>query len=207
MIFQLADSSTRQRHDIVVNIGTYCNAMIINSRRGVSYSFDWRPALACKTDSPFSDKQERLVPHARSNVVELSADIVSAYVANNNVTPADLTSLIASVHTALSKLGGEPEAPAAAPVVPAVPIRKSVTPEAIFCLEDGKPFKAMKRHLSNAYGMTPQQYRAKWGLPADYPMVAPAYAEARSALAKSIGLGRKATVSTVKSKRAAKAKA
>ncbi len=131
------------------------------------------------------------------HLVELSADIVSAYVANNSVSQADLAALIASVHSSLTKLGAEPEAPAAAVLVPAVAIRKSVTPDAIICLEDGKPFKSLKRHLSSKFRLTPEQYRAKWGLPADYPMVAPAYAEARSALAKSIGLGRKAPPAVV----------
>ena len=127
------------------------------------------------------------------NLVELAADIVSAFVANNNVTTSDLPGVIASVYASLTKLGGEPEAPPAAPLVPAVPIRKSVTPDAIICLEDGKSFKSLKRHLSSKYGLTAEQYRAKWGLPADYPMVAPAYAEARSALAKSMGLGQQRT--------------
>lgn len=141
------------------------------------------------------------------NMVELSADIVSAYVANNNVTTSDLPALIANVYAALTKLGEPPEAPPAAQLVPAVPIRKSVTPDAIICLEDGKSFKSLKRHLSSKYGLTPEQYRTKWGLPADYPMVAPAYAEARSALAKSMGLGRKAAIKPVKAKRATKTKA
>lgn len=141
------------------------------------------------------------------NMVELSADIVSAYVANNNVTPSDLPALIANVYAALTKLGEQPEAPSAAPLVPSVSIRKSVTPDAIICLEDGKSFKSLKRHLSSKYGLTPEQYRAKWGLPTDYPMVAPAYAEARSALAKSMGLGRKAAVAPVKGKRTAKTRA
>ena len=143
-------------------------------------------------------------------LVSLAADIVSAYVANNNVPRSDLADLIASVHASLAKLGGEPEAPAAAPLVPAVSIRKSVTPEAIICLEDGKSFKSLKRHLSSKYDLTPEQYRTKWGLPADYPMVAPAYAEARSALAKSMGLGRKAAApaaAAAKTKRVARAKA
>jgi predicted transcriptional regulator len=148
-------------------------------------------------------------------LLDLTASIVSAYVANNNVPAGELTALIASTHAALSKLGGEPEAPAAAPLVPAVSIRKSVTPEAIICLEDGKSFKSLKRHLGNKYGLTPEQYRTKWGLPADYPMVAPAYSEARSVLAKAAGLGRKAVVAPppavelakpAKAKRAAKAK-
>lgn len=140
------------------------------------------------------------------NMVELSADIVSAYVANNNVTTSDLPTLIANVYEAMTRLGAQPEAPPAVPLVPAVSIRKSVTPDAIICLEDGKAFKSLKRHLSSKYGLTPEQYRTKWGLPSDYPMVAPAYAEARSALAKSMGLGRKAVVKPVKAKRAAKTK-
>ncbi len=143
---------------------------------------------------------------SNENLVELSADIVSAYVANNSVTPADLVVLLASVHASLVKLGSKPEAPAPAALVPAVSIRKSVTPDAIICLEDGKSFKSLKRHLNTSYGMTPAEYRTKWGLPADYPMVAPAYAEARSALAKSMGLGRKAAVAPVKAKRAGQAK-
>lgn len=140
------------------------------------------------------------------NMVKLSADIVSAYVANNVVMKADLPALIADVFAALTNLGREPEAPPVAPLVPAVPIRKSVTPEAIICLEDGKSFKSLKRHLRSSFDMTPEQYRAKWGLPSDYPMVAPAYAEARSALAKSMGLGRKAAAAPAKAKRAARTK-
>jgi predicted transcriptional regulator len=146
-----------------------------------------------------------------AELLDLTTSIVSAYVAHNNLPAGELTALIASTHAALAKLGGEPEAPAAAPLVPAVPIRKSVTPDAIICLEDGKAFKSLKRHLSK-FGLTPDQYRAKWGLPSDYPMVAPNYAEARSALAKAIGLGRKpAPVAPAapapKAKRAARAKA
>jgi predicted transcriptional regulator len=125
-------------------------------------------------------------------LVELAADVVSAYVANNSIATSELGPLIASTYAALSQLGAEVAAPIAAPQTPAVSIRKSVTPDAIICLEDGKPFKSLKRHLSSKYNMTPEQYRTKWGLPVDYPMVAPAYAEARSALAKAMGLGRKA---------------
>lgn len=113
--------------------------------------------------------------------------------------------MIASVHGARLRLGGEAEAQAAAPLVPPVSIRKSVTPDAIICLEDGKSFKSLS-YLNSKYDLTPEQYRAKWGLPVDYPMVAPAYAEAHSALAKSMGLGRKAAVAPAKAKRAAKAK-
>lgn len=127
----------------------------------------------------------------KNEIVGLSAMIVAAYVAHNNVTRADLPGLIESTHAALDGLGAEPAAPAAVPLVPAVSIRKSVTPDAIICLEDGKAFKSLKRHLRTSFNLTPEEYRTKWGLPADYPMVAPAYAEARSALAKSLGLGRK----------------
>ncbi len=127
-----------------------------------------------------------------SELLELTTSIVSAYVSNNNVQPSDLVDLIASTYAALAKLDAGPAPAPAAALVPAVPIRKSVTPDAIICLEDGKKFKSLKRHLNTSYGLTPEKYRVKWGLPVDYPMVAPAYAEARSALAKSMGLGRKA---------------
>lgn len=123
----------------------------------------------------------------------LSTMVVAAYVRHNSVPQADLTGLIEKTHAALLGLGQEPQA-AAAPIekpVPAIPIKKSVTPDAIYSLEDGKPFKSLKRHLRTAYNMSPDEYRAKWGLPADYPMVAPNYAEARSQMAKSLGLGRK----------------
>jgi predicted transcriptional regulator len=123
------------------------------------------------------------------DAVERTAEIVAAYVSNNTVAASDLGNLIRDVHMALSGLGNPVAAPE--PLVPAVPVKKSVTNDYIVCLEDGKKFKTLKRHLAIHYGLTPQQYREKWGLPADYPMVAPAYAEARSQLAKSIGLGQK----------------
>jgi predicted transcriptional regulator len=126
---------------------------------------------------------------ATSNYIELAADIVSAYVSNNSVPSGELPSLISDVHSALLKVGGGAvEAPAEAPK-PAVPVKKSVTPDYIICLEDGKKFKSLKRHLRTQYNMTPEQYREKWGLPVDYPMVAPNYAKARSELAKEMGLG------------------
>lgn len=128
-------------------------------------------------------------------LIALTASIVSAYVTRNNLPTADLPRLIASTHVALASLAASPAPVASEPLVPAVPIRKSVTPDAIICLEDGRAFKSLKRHLSASYGLTPDQYRAKWNLPADYPMVAPNYAEARSALAKSMGLGRKGVAS------------
>lgn len=128
-------------------------------------------------------------------LANLTAMVVSAYVAHNNLPASELSDLIASTHEALGNLGAEAQVPVSAPV-PAVAIRKSITPDAIICLEDGLAFKTLKRHLSTKYGMTPEQYRAKWGLPSDYPMVAPGYAEKRSALAKTMGLGRKAAGSS-----------
>jgi predicted transcriptional regulator len=126
---------------------------------------------------------------ASTNYIELAADIVSAYVSNNSVPAGDLPALIGEVHVALSKIGnGAAETPAEAPK-PAVSIKKSVTPDYIICLEDGKKFKSLKRHLRTQYNMTPEQYREKWGLAPDYPMVAPNYAKARSDLAKEMGLG------------------
>jgi predicted transcriptional regulator len=124
------------------------------------------------------------------NYIDLAADIVSAYVSNNSVPLAELPALIGSVHAALSQVTSPaPVAKAEQPPTPAIPVKKSVTPDYIICLEDGKKFKSLKRHLRTRYDMTPDQYRARWGLPADYPMVAPNYAAARSELAKSMGLG------------------
>jgi predicted transcriptional regulator len=120
--------------------------------------------------------------------VSLSADIVSAYVSRNSVTPSSLPALIESIHEAVAKLDAVQAVPEAEALVPAVPIRRSITPGFLICLDDGKRLKTLKRHLSNL-GMTPDQYRAKWNLPKDYPMTAPDYAAKRSALAKSIGLG------------------
>ena len=121
--------------------------------------------------------------------IEITADIVSAYVSNNSVSSADLPGLIAMVHTALQgAVTGVVEAPKVE-LKPAVPIKKSITPDYIVCLEDGKQFKSLKRHLNTRYDMSPDAYRAKWGLPSDYPMVAPNYAAARSNLAKQMGLG------------------
>ncbi len=124
-----------------------------------------------------------------TNNIELAADIVSAYVSNNSVPAADLPNLINEVYSALMRVGsGVPVAPAEAPK-PAIPVKKSVTNDYIVCLEDGKKFKSLKRHLRTQYGLSPEEYREKWGLPADYPMVAPNYAAARSSLAKQMGLG------------------
>ncbi|WP_027059458.1 MucR family transcriptional regulator [Mesorhizobium loti] len=128
---------------------------------------------------------------ARIDLLELTAHIVSAYVEKNRLPVSGLADLIASVATSIEGLG-KPTVPVAAPLVPAVNPKKSVTPDFIICLEDGKKFKSLKRHLGVHFNLTPDAYRAKWGLPADYPMVAPNYAASRSLLAKSIGLGRKA---------------
>ncbi len=126
------------------------------------------------------------------NFIELAADIVSAYVSNNSVPATDLPSLIGEIHSALLRVGGSPAPAPAQPEAakaPAVPVKKSVTNDYIICLEDGKRFKSLKRHLRTQYNLTPEQYREKWSLPPDYPMVAPAYAKARSNLAKQMGLG------------------
>jgi len=124
------------------------------------------------------------------NMVELAASIVSAYIANNSLPMSELTSLITSVHAVVAKLSGSPPAPhSSEPLRPAVPIKKSITEEYLVCLEDGRKFKSLKRHLRTRYHQTPEQYRAKWGLPPDYPMVAPGYAQTRSQMAKDMGLG------------------
>jgi predicted transcriptional regulator len=126
------------------------------------------------------------------NYIELTADIVSAYLANNTVSSADIPSLISDIHLALVKVSAGQDIPVVSePAKPAVPVKKSITSDYIICLEDGKKFKSLKRHLRTAYNMSPEQYREKWGLPQDYPMVAPNYAEARSQLAKQMGLGQK----------------
>lgn len=122
-------------------------------------------------------------------LITLTSDIVAAHVTNNNVSVDDVPSLIQNVYGALAGLGVAPQKEERPE--PAVSIRSSVKPDYIVCLEDGKKFKMLKRHLMTAYGMTPADYRARWGLPADYPMVAPDYAEKRRMLAKKIGLGRK----------------
>src|SRR3954467_11518133 len=124
-----------------------------------------------------------------SNYIELAADIVSAFVSHNSVPAADLPALIGNVHAALNTLAtGSAQQAVEEPKAPAVAIKKSVQPDYIVCLDDGKRFKSLKRHLRTTYNMTPEQYRAKWGLPASYPMVAPNYAATRSELAKSLGL-------------------
>jgi predicted transcriptional regulator len=123
------------------------------------------------------------------NFIELTAEIVSAYVSNNPVPAADMPGLINQVHAALLRVSGGHADAQPEPLKPAVSVKKSITPDYIVCLEDGKKFKSLKRHLRTQYNMTPEQYREKWTLPPDYPMVAPNYAAARSQLAKQMGLG------------------
>jgi predicted transcriptional regulator len=124
--------------------------------------------------------------------IELAAEIAAAFVSNNSVRPADLPALIGDIHGALQRFSSGEAAPAEPEkLTPAVPIKKSIAPDYIICLEDGRKFKSLKRHLKTAYNLSPDEYRAKWGLPNDYPMVAPAYAKARSALAVKMGLGQK----------------
>jgi predicted transcriptional regulator len=124
-----------------------------------------------------------------NELLTLTTEIVAAHVANNSVAVADLPALVQEVYRSLASLGSQPALPER--LQPAVPVKRSVTPEFIICLEDGKKLKMLKRHLKTAYDMTPEEYRDRWGLPSDYPMVAPNYAEHRSALAKKIGLGTK----------------
>jgi predicted transcriptional regulator len=124
-----------------------------------------------------------------SNIIELTAEIVSAYVSNNAVPTGDISALINQVYKALAQVSEGREEVVAEPLRPAIPVKRSISADYIVCLDDGKKFKSLKRHLRTQYGMTPEQYRDKWGLPADYPMVAPNYAAARSQLAKQMGLG------------------
>jgi predicted transcriptional regulator len=131
------------------------------------------------------DEQTATAP----NFTDLAAEIVSAYVTKNSVRPADLANLIVDIHKALSNTHAGMVEPKQEPLTPAVNPKRSVHPDHIVCLEDGLRFKSLKRHLRTHHEMSPEQYREKWGLPHDYPMVAPNYAEARSALAKKMGLG------------------
>jgi predicted transcriptional regulator len=131
-----------------------------------------------------------MLDSTENNLTPLTVDIVAAYVANNALSADKLADLIGVVHSALSKASTQAVEPEKVELVPAVSVKKSVTQDYIICLEDGKKFKSLKRHLKTHYDLSPEEYREKWGLPRDYPMVAPAYAEARSNLAKSMGLGR-----------------
>jgi predicted transcriptional regulator len=123
-------------------------------------------------------------------IAEMAAQIVSAYVSRNMIPASEIPELTKAIHATLVSLSGGASEAANVNLVPAVPVKKSVTNDWIICLEDGKKFKSLKRHLSSAFGMSPDDYRRKWGLPADYPMVAPAYSAHRSGLAKRIGLGK-----------------
>jgi predicted transcriptional regulator len=125
----------------------------------------------------------------RHDLVELTAEIISAYVSNNTVGREDLAGIIADVHEALARASGRTGGVEREELKPAIALKKSVTPDYIVCLEDGKKFKSLKRHLRTHYNLSPEEYREKWGLPHDYPMVAPNYAAARSQLAKQMGLG------------------
>ncbi len=143
-----------------------------------------------------------------AEIIELSAQIVASYVSNNSVPMAEMPALIASVHSSLAGLGSTPLAVEPEKKAPAVSVRKSLGEEFLICLEDGKKFRSLKRHLRTAYNLSPDQYRSKWNLPSDYPMVAPAYAAKRSALAKASGLGaqrRKPVLEAVKKGKKAKA--
>ena len=124
-----------------------------------------------------------------TNFIGLTAEIVSAYVSNNTVASGDIPALINQIHSALLRVSSGQADASSEPPKPAVPIKRSISADFLICLDDGKKFKSLKRHLRSQYGMTPEQYRDKWGLPADYPMVAPNYAAARSQLAKQMGLG------------------
>ncbi len=131
--------------------------------------------------------EDKLEEVSQAEVLRMTAAVVSAYVRNNPVATSEVTGLIGAVHGSLTDLNRgtvEPEAP-----TPAVPVNRSIQPDHLVCLEDGRKLKMLKRHLRTTYGMSPEEYRAKWGLPADYPMVAPNYAKQRSAFAKQIGLG------------------
>lgn len=135
-------------------------------------------------------------------LLELTTKIVSSYAANAKLTTSELIETITSVSQALAQVGAPPAEPEKVELTPAVPVKKSITPDYIVCLEDGKKLKMLKRHLMSTYNMTPEQYRVKWDLPRDYPMVAPNYAKTRSDLAKKIGLGRPAVMAAAAAKKA-----
>lgn len=132
-------------------------------------------------------------PAVGKSMIEMTTQVVAAYLSNNSVAANQIAEVINTVHSALSNLATGESEPEPEPLKPAVPIKKSVTPDYIVCLEDGKQLKMLKRHLRTTYDMTPEDYRAKWNLPPDYPMVAPNYAAQRSEFAKKIGLGRQTT--------------
>jgi predicted transcriptional regulator len=136
----------------------------------------------------------------REEMLKMTAQVAGAYFGNNSVPSAQISDIIKSVLGSLASLGAEPAAPQGPRQKPAVPIKRSVTPDFVICLEDGKKMKMLKRHLRTDHNLTPAEYRARWGLPADYPVVAPSYAKMRSAFAKKIGLGRKPKETTPKAK-------
>jgi predicted transcriptional regulator len=145
--------------------------------------------------------ETKSIPSATTTeLLRLATDIVAAYVSNNAVSANDLPEMIRAVHSTLSGLD-QPDGGKETDLVPAVPIKKSVTADHIICLEDGKKLKMLKRYLRSQYGMTPEEYRARWNLPHDYPMVAPNYAAQRSKLAKQIGLGRVSAAAPAKGRR------
>ena len=128
----------------------------------------------------------------QTRLIALTADIVSGYLGRSSLSSADLPALISTVHQSLAEAGQPPvQAEAPVDIKPAVPIKKSITPDYLVCLEDGKKLKMLKRHLLSSYGLTPDEYRTRWGLPSDYPMVAPNYSKVRSESARKVGLGRK----------------
>jgi len=132
----------------------------------------------------------------QAELLEMTTQVVSAYLGNNTVPSGQIPEVIKSVHASLTDLGSGSATPGQPTQKPAVPIKKSVAPDFIVCLEDGKKLKMLKRHLRTTYNLTPDEYRAKWNLPSDYPMVAPNYAKQRSAFAKKIGLGKRARTTT-----------
>lgn len=136
-----------------------------------------------------AEENSQAIP--QTDVLRMAVEIVSAYVSNNSVAAAQVPEVISTVYGSLATLNGQSGSESTEVLKPAVSVRRSVNPDYIVCLEDGKKLKMLKRHLRAAYGMTPDEYRAKWSLPADYPMVAPNYAAQRSTFAKQIGLGRK----------------
>ena len=146
-------------------------------------------SLAHKIENRKCIRWDRTDNPVDADLIDLTADIVSSYVGNNTVATADLPDLIQQVHDALRHTVAASQEPEVEPLKPALPIKKSMTPDFIICLEDGKKFKSLKRHLRTHYNLTPEEYREKWGLDPDYPMVAPNYAAARSDLAKKMGLG------------------
>lgn len=160
--------------------------MIDNSLGG--RGVDYRTALGLSPDR-LPEEDLTMENAATPELVELTAKIVSAYVSNNTIVASDLPQLISETHAALTRVTGNVALPEREELKPKVPVKKSVMPDHIICLEDGKKFKSLKRHLRTHYNLSPEEYREKWGLPHDYPMVAPNYARARSDLAKKMGLG------------------